>query len=119
VGARGLMQLMPDLGQRRHEQLYPGSPYSPDQLYQPGYNAALGTAELTSLLQRFKGSGLDSPLPAVVAGYNGGGDAVARWLESRPTEADRFAEDISYSETRRYVRNVLGYLMLYEAAWGP
>ncbi|MEE2751859.1 MAG: hypothetical protein VX519_10545, partial [Myxococcota bacterium] len=55
-----------------------------------------------------------------VAAYNGGAEAVNRWLVESPelTETDRFADSISYTETRRYVRRVLGYLMAYRILYG-
>ena len=56
----------------------------------------------------------------MIAGYNGGAEAVDRWLRSYPSapEADRFAEDISFSETRRYVKRVLGYLQTWRLVYG-
>jgi len=120
VGARGLMQLMPEVARPLHTQLYPGEPFSPDAMFQPGYNAALGTAELIRLSQRFSKTGMSTPLPAIIAAYNGGPEAVERWLAGYPTppEPDRFAEDISFTETRQYVRNVLGYLQTWRLVYG-
>jgi len=120
AGARGLMQLMPALGAELHPRRYGESPYHPDLLFQPGYNAALGVDELVSLRARFGEAGVEPLLPLVIAGYNAGEEAVRRWLDSYPTppEPDRFAEDISYTETRRYVKRVLGYLQTYRMAYG-
>lgn len=120
AGARGLMQLMPSLGAQLHPDRYGDSPYHPDLLFQPGYNAALGVDELVSLHRRFADAGVEPALPLVIAGYNAGEDAVRRWLASydTPPEPDRFAEDIGYTETRRYVKRVLGYLQTYRAAYG-
>jgi soluble lytic murein transglycosylase len=118
AGARGLMQLMPALAVGLAKDVLPG--FAPDDLYRAGVNARLGTLELTLLHTRF-GTGITQPsLPLVIAGYNGGSDAVARWMGTYTTapEADRFAEDISFTETRRYVRRVLGYLMAYRRAYG-
>ena len=70
-------------------------------------------------------------MPLVIAGYNGGADAVGRWIgsyqdgmssdlldwEKRPI-ADAWSEFIGYSETRKYVRRVLGYLQTYRLAYG-
>lgn len=121
AGARGLMQLMPELAASHHRARFgPTSPYQADDLYQPGYNAALGTTELASLWGRFRGAGVEPALPLVIAGYNGGPEAVQRWLgawDSPPTGA-RFAEDVGYTETRRYVRRVLGYLQQYRYVYG-
>ena len=120
AGARGLMQLMPDLAADLHAQRLPEDPYDPDRLYVAGYNAWLGTTELGELYLRFHGAGVEPRLPLAIAGYNGGSDAVERWLAGYedPPEVDWFAENISYSETRRYTRRVLGYLMTYRWIYG-
>ncbi len=120
AGARGLMQLMPDLAADLHRRRYGDQPYDPDLLFQPGYNAALGVDELSGLHRNLVGAGVDPALPLVIAGYNGGEAAVRRWLGGyeTPPEPDRFAEDISYTETRRYVKRVLGYLQLYRMTYG-
>jgi soluble lytic murein transglycosylase-like protein len=120
AGARGLMQLMPSLAASLHPKRFGDQPFDPDQLFQPGYNAALGVDELASLHKRLQDAGVEPALPLVIAGYNAGEDAVRRWLATYPTppEPDRFAEDISYTETRRYVRRVLGTLQVYRMAYG-
>ena len=121
AGARGIMQLMPDLGSIQHTQLGLAGAYDPDQLYQPGYNALLGTTELISLHSSLADTGVNPLLPLVIAGYNGGEEAVRRWrgdLSLPPPDADRYAEDIGYTETRRYVRRVLGYLQVYRYVYG-
>ena len=120
AGARGLMQLMPALAADLHPRRYGDSPYHPDLLFQPGYNAALGVDELVSLRARFADAGVEPALPLVIAGYNAGEEAVRRWLAAyeTPPEPDRFAEDIGYTETRRYVKRVLGYLQTYRLAYG-
>ncbi len=118
AGARGLMQLMPALAADLARDVLPG--FGPDDLYLAGVSARLGTLELTALNLRFGGGGTQPALPLVIAGYNGGAAAVDRWIGSYASapDADRFAEDISFTETRRYVRRVLGYLMQYRRAYG-
>ncbi|MDP2313242.1 MAG: transglycosylase SLT domain-containing protein [Pseudomonadota bacterium] len=118
AGARGLMQLMPALAVQLAKDALPG--FAPDDLYRAGVNARLGTLELSLLQARFGRAGTQPSLPLVIAGYNGGGDPVERWLGgyTTPPEPDRFAEDISFTETRRYVRRVLGFLMAYRRAYG-
>lgn len=124
AGARGLMQLMPAEGERIHTELFAGDtegrPYHADALYTAAYNAAMGTTELG-----MKAASLDQLLvgpttPAYVAAYNGGEEAVRRWLDRYPTRPgfDEFAEDIGYTETRRYVRRVLGFVMRYRWVYG-
>ena len=45
---------------------------------------------------------------------------MERWLATyaSPPSGARFAEDISYAETRRYVRRVLGTLQVYRYVYG-
>jgi soluble lytic murein transglycosylase len=127
AGARGLMQLMPALAAGLHRDRFPGSPYDPDQLYQPAYNAMLGVTELGQLQahfgtdKRIRDEGMPhARLPLAIAGYNGGKAAVERWLSAgaAPIEADVFMENIGYTETRRYVRRVLGYMQTYRLVYG-
>jgi len=123
AGARGLMQLMPFLGEELHGILLPESPYDGERLYLPGYNAWFGTTELGRLYTRFKAVET-VPLPMAIAGYNGGFAAVERWIAQQADAPahlqgpDAFMENIGYTETRRYVRKVLGYLMHYHAVYG-
>ena len=122
AGARGLMQLMPFLGEELHGILLPATEYDGERLYIPGYNAWFGTTELGRLYTRFKAVE-PLPLPMAIAGYNGGFEAVERWLAVQKTlpehlqGADAFMENIGYTETRRYVRKVLGYLMHYREVY--
>ena len=118
AGARGMMQLMPALAADLAKDTVPG--FGADDLYRAGVNARLGTLELSLLQGRFARASVQPSLPLVIAGYNGGGDPVERWLGTYTTAPtpDRFAEDISFTETRRYVRRVLGFLMDYRRAYG-
>lgn len=118
AGARGLMQLMPLLALPLAEGRVPG--FTIDDLYRAGVNARLGTTELGQLQARFGGGRYRPALPLVIAGYNGGADAVQRWVDAAgpEVELDRWAEDVSFSETRAYVRRVLGYLMQYRKVYG-
>ena len=121
AGARGLMQIMPAEGPRLHRARFGERPCDPDDLYRVPYNASLGTTELgmkAGSLEGVLAGGTD--LPAVIASYNGGEEAVRRWLAAYETapEFDEFAEDISYTESRRYVRRVLGFVMRYRWVYG-
>ena len=65
-------------------------------------------------------AGIDPHLPFTIGGYNGGIEAVKRWEKAMGAgvEADLYTENIGYTETRRYVRRVLGYLMTYRYIYG-
>jgi soluble lytic murein transglycosylase len=120
AGASGLMQVMPSLGESLTKELHPDRHWDPLDLYDPSINAELGVAELVSLHKRFDGTGVSPRTPLVIAGYNGGEKAVRRWLGlyDSPPPADVFAEDVGYTETRRYVRKVLATLMAYRYVYG-
>ena len=120
AGARGLMQLMPKEAARIHAELYPERAFDSDDLYSAPYNASLGTAELGMKAKDLADTLAMSSLPAAIASYNGGIEAVRRWLEPHesPPDFDEFVEDIGYTETRRYVKRVLGYTMTYRWVYG-
>ena len=120
AGARGLMQLMPYVAENHHGAYYPNTTFTSDDLYVAGYNATMGVAELMHLQEEFSSQELESILPLVIASYNGGKEAVHRWLglyETTPSP-ERFSEDVGYTETRKYVRKVLGYFMEYRFVYG-
>ena len=120
AGAVGLMQLMPTEAGRIHAELWPDRPYNPHDLFSAPYNAALGTTELGLKRDELDGRLADESLPAVIASYNGGIAAVNRWLSasSAPPPADEFSEDIGFTETRQYVKRVLGFTMAYRWVYG-
>jgi soluble lytic murein transglycosylase len=109
VGARGLLQIMPDTGERLARDL--GLPsFAPDDLFDPRVNLRLGTHYLGELSAQFGGR-----LSAAVGSYNAGPNAVARWLAERGTlEDDEWVESIPYEQTRSYVKRVLRSLHAYE-----
>jgi soluble lytic murein transglycosylase len=117
AGARGLMQIMPAEGDRLHAAAGLPGAFDADRLYVASYNAALGTTELGLKRRALDGVLQLDSLPAVIASYNAGEEAVRRWLVPGHA-ADDFAEDIPYTETRRYVRTVLGYLMAWRQIYG-
>ncbi|MSP55369.1 MAG: tetratricopeptide repeat protein [Myxococcales bacterium] len=120
AGARGLMQLMPALAAELAQDRVPG--FVVDDLYRAGVNTRLGATELSLLHNAFAPNPLPAggSLPMVIAGYNGGKAAVTRWLGTyaEVPDADRYSEDISFTETRRYVRRVLGYYQKYRRIYG-
>ena len=120
AGARGLMQLMPEVGERLAKEVFPGKAYHPDQLYTASYNARLGTTELGQRTQALQGILNETSLPAIIASYNGGEAAVRRWAGTYDglPPFDAYAETIGYAETRRYVRRVLNFIMMYRWVYG-
>ncbi len=112
VGARGLMQLMPEVGRA----LWRGEgarAWSPDLLFAPEVNLALGMRHLAAGLRGY-------PDPAyALAAYNAGGARVTRWRrQPGADDPELFVERIPYAETRDYVRIVLRNRELYRALYG-
>jgi soluble lytic murein transglycosylase len=114
AGARGLMQVMPELGGRLATSLaYPV--WDPVLLYQPDVSLQLGSFHLQELLGRYPRS------VEVLAAYNAGASRVERWSRRVGVEdAEVFAERIPFAETRGYVRVIQRNQELYRAlySWG-
>jgi soluble lytic murein transglycosylase len=110
-GARGLLQIMPETGERLalRESL---SEFSPDDLFIPSINIRLGSAYLEQLMMRF-----DGRKSAAIASYNAGPEAVSGWLAAGPFEDDEWVEAIPYDQTREYVKRVLRSLHVYRALY--
>jgi soluble lytic murein transglycosylase len=114
ANAVGLMQLLPATAERVAGASEP--PIDHGDLTDPEVNVQLGTRYLRSLLARFGGD----PLKALAA-YNGGEHAVEKWQRHHADlDADEFVENITYRETRDYVKRVVAnyqaYQQLYNAA---
>lgn len=113
VGARGLMQLMPKTAKetaRKHKVPYRRL----SQLNSPKTNITLGSAYLGDMLKRFNGN------PAfAAAAYNAGPHRVKRWLKDRgELPLDIWIETIPFKETRKYVKNVLAFRVIYDRLEG-
>jgi soluble lytic murein transglycosylase len=111
AGARGLMQVMPQLGGRLAESLsYPV--WDPVLLYQPDVSLQLGSYHLQELAVRYTEPG------HILAAYNAGASRVERW--ARRTGVDDpevFAERIPFVETRGYVRIISRNQELYRSLY--
>jgi soluble lytic murein transglycosylase len=109
VGARGLMQLMPETGRRIAESLGVAVA-TDDQFFDPTLNLRLGVAYLGDLCRRFEGR-----LPLVLASYNAGEEQVGKWwLKRRGDDLEEFIANIPFRETRRYVQRVYVYYAEYQ-----
>jgi soluble lytic murein transglycosylase len=113
TGALGLTQLMPRTAQSVARGLKLGR-VDPGMLLRPALNIRLGAAYLAELLSGFDGSSVRA-----VAAYNAGPLAVARWVTARPdADVDEWVEQIPFSETRGYVKRVLGSYGAYRLVYG-
>jgi soluble lytic murein transglycosylase len=112
VGARGLVQIMPDTGSKLAARLGSAS-FDADELFVPARNLELAAAYLAELLARFGGNA-----PAAIASYNAGPEAVERWrAQLGHLEQDAWIEAIAYDQTRAYVKRVLRSYRIYQALY--
>lgn len=111
VGARGLMQVLPEtaahINQAGEALLEVGPDYD---LFDPEDNVRLSAQYLATLLLRFDNNSL-----LVTAAYNAGFGRVQQWLEQmdEPRSADIWIELVPFRETRDYVKAVLSYQQIY------
>jgi soluble lytic murein transglycosylase len=112
AGARGLAQVMPELGERLARELnYPI--WDPVLLYQPDVSIQLGAVHLRELL------GTYDKRAHILAAYNAGRSRVERWSKRVGVDdPEVFAERISFVETRDYVRIIQRNEEIYRSLYG-
>lgn len=112
AGARGLAQVMPELGERLARALaYPV--WDPVLLYQPDVSIQLGAVHLRELFARY------DQRAHILAAYNAGTSRVERWSKRMGVDdPEVFAERISFVETRDYVRIIQRNESIYRALYG-
>lgn len=104
VGARGLMQLMPNTESWLAERLG----LEQTDAFNPAHNIRLGTYYLSMLLDMF------GTLDTALAAYNAGMGNVGRWLEDPRYSDDGFnLHTIPFEETRNYVARVNRFWEIY------
>ena len=105
--AFGLMQLIPRTARHiAREQKTPFKNFR--ELYQSSKNILLGTAYLKKLLKQ------TDQLYLSIATYNAGPTAVKKWQKEFPDLTPlEFVENISYEETRNYIRLVIRNYIIY------
>lgn len=107
VGALGLMQMMPATSRYVSRNLEIEAP-DRDGLFEKDTNIELASAYVKELLDQFNGS-----LILALAGYNAGPNKATQWASEGPLEFDQFIESIPYGETRKYVKAVLAYRVIF------
>ncbi|HEV3397063.1 MAG TPA: transglycosylase SLT domain-containing protein [Xanthobacteraceae bacterium] len=116
--AVGLMQVTPDAGRDTAKRF--GVKYDWHRMVNdPVYNSQMGAAELSGLLQDYRGSYI-----LTFAGYNAGRGRVREWIERfgdpRDPKVDPidWVERIPFSETRNYVQRVMENFQVYRVRFG-
>jgi soluble lytic murein transglycosylase len=106
VGALGVMQIMPYTG--RHIARRLREKWHTGLLLDAQHNIRLGVAYLQELSDLFS-----EHTVLATAAYNAGPRNVQRWLPKTEMPSDVWIETMPFKETRRYVRAILAYLMIY------
>jgi soluble lytic murein transglycosylase len=112
VGARGLMQLMPETARPMAERR--GLAFADGELLDdPVANLEMGTSFFARLLREF-----GDPRVAA-AGYNAGPARVREWLRERPPgDLEVWVEQIPFAETRGFVKRVMRSWAEYRRIYG-
>lgn len=100
VGAKGLMQIMPDTGREIAEKL--GEPFDENRLYEPDVSIRYGCFYLRQQLDRF-----DQNVAVTLAAYNAGPHRAALWISEYGLDSEGHIRYIPFGETDRYVKRVL------------
>ncbi len=109
VGAVGLMQIMPATGKKLAESDSVRDFHSQD-LADAEMNVRLGTYYVRQLLDDYVGNPF-----FMLANYNAGPEPTRRWFRAYGTRpVEEMVEDISYWETRDYVKKVMGNYWTYK-----
>jgi hypothetical protein len=117
--ALGLMQLVPQVGEPAAAGLGrpfdPFDPFDPFELYQPETNLTLFATAARERAERFSGH-----LPLLLLSYNASPGKTLAWLrDNRNLPFDLFVEEIPWSETREYIKQISCNLARYETLLEP
>jgi soluble lytic murein transglycosylase len=112
LGARGLMQLMPDTAEWVAGKLK--EPFDLDALYDPATNIRFGCWFMGYLTRKFGGDPVK-----VAAGYHAGGGQVEAWLNNPEYTQGGELTVIPFGDTDRYVRKVMNAYEVYQKHYYP
>ncbi len=109
AGAQGLMQIMPVTGKGIARQIGI-SDYNDILLLNPETNIKMGTFYLRQQMDNFNQNQF-----YCLGAYNGGPGKMSEWISKRGSmDIDEFIENISYEQTREYIKKVMGNYYLYQ-----
>ena len=113
VGAKGLMQIMPETADYIARKSG-GTRFERADLATPQINIAYGTWYLRYLLDKYKGNTI-----LTLAAYNGGEGKVDEWRAEAAAKGEKFrvASHVPFKETRDYVSRVLSARKDYRATY--
>jgi soluble lytic murein transglycosylase len=113
VGAKGLMQIMPETADYIARKSG-GTEFTRADLATPQINIAYGTWYLRYLLDKYDGNTI-----LTLAAYNGGEGKVDEWRAEASAQGEKFkvASHVPFKETRDYVSRVLSARKDYRATY--
>lgn len=117
AGALGLTQVIPPTGEDIARDLAVAD-FEPEDLYRPALSLRFGAHYLRQQLDAF-----DDTFSYALAAYNGGPGNGQRWRDAGAGDIDRFVEEISFGETKAFVKlvseNLARYRQLYQGLAEP
>ena len=114
AGATGVMQLMPGTAQWLVRAEPAVKQEHAENLTHPANSLRLGAYYLMRMVERSDGN-----LVFAAASYNGGPGNLDKWRRANPTrDMDAFIDGIPFSETRGFVKKVLGNYAAYHSLYG-
>lgn len=111
VGAKGLMQLMPDTAQEIALKLKLET-YTEEMLFAPDINIRFGCYYLNYLMQMY-----DNNIVNVVAAYNAGFNNVNQWLKNEQFCSNGVIVDPPWQETQSYISKINFALKVYNVRY--
>ena len=115
LGARGLMQMMPDTAQWLSGKFDDIKNYTFDMMYDPEINVRFGAWYLGYLARRFDGDAVK-----VVCAYHAGQGNVDAWLNNPRYSSDGVTLDtIPTDDTAKYAKRVLNAYEVYQRFYYP
>jgi len=113
AGAVGLMQIMPATGKEIADGMGIVD-FETEDLLDYKTNLRFGVYYLSGLMDDF-----DNDVVYALCGYNGGPGNARKWKRTADPdmELDEIIENIPFSETRAYVKRILGYYRIYKTLY--
>ncbi len=112
MGAKGLMQLMPETARWISEQT--NIQFNENKLFEPEYNINLGCWYLANLRSEFNNN-----INLTLAAYNGGRGNVKKWINQGVWSGEeKDLDKIPFKETRDFVKRVKLTYQMYEKLYG-
>jgi len=112
ANARGLMQILPEVGMEIVNNFGWPANYQSSYLDRPMVNVRLGANYLKKWSNYF-----DGDISAALSSYNAGIGATIPWEELSGGDVDLFIEMIRYEQTRDYIHSIAEYYEIYKSIY--